>query len=126
MRSAWNDCALDAPNFLQIGGMGLRIVFSGLGEKWGEVGLRGDGGRSFLCGLGRGWRRLGRLPVPIWMQAGKAIALPLSVRLRRYTCIAVARVRRPPCWMVADYETLRMCGSSHPSPTSHHSLRLSK
>lgn len=32
MQSAWNDCALDAPNFLQIGRMGLRISSPGCGN----------------------------------------------------------------------------------------------
>jgi hypothetical protein len=27
MQSAWNDCALDAPNFLQIDEMGLRFFY---------------------------------------------------------------------------------------------------
>jgi hypothetical protein len=53
MRSAWNDCALDAPNFLQISGTGLRVVFSGLEKSGALVSLPGSGGRSFLVRIER-------------------------------------------------------------------------
>ncbi len=41
MRSAWNHCALDARNSLQIGGIDLRIVSSDFEKKWVPVGLWG-------------------------------------------------------------------------------------
>jgi hypothetical protein len=53
MQSAWNHCAPDALNYLQSGGMGLRIVFSGLGKEWGLAGLWGGEGRSFLVRTGQ-------------------------------------------------------------------------
>jgi hypothetical protein len=43
MQSAWNHCAPGAVNYLQNGGMDLRIVFSGL-EKMGLGGLAGRPG----------------------------------------------------------------------------------
>jgi hypothetical protein len=47
MQPAWNHCAPYAHNSLQIGGMDLQIVFSGLGKNgaWGACGA--GGGRSF-------------------------------------------------------------------------------
>jgi hypothetical protein len=65
MQPAWNHCAPDALNSLQIGGIDLRIVLSGLGEKWGLVGLWG-GGRSFLVRTGRG------------LASGRAFAGPMG------------------------------------------------
>jgi hypothetical protein len=53
MQSAWNHCAPDGLNSLQIGGMSLRVVFSGLGEKWGLVGLEG---RRQQDGLNPNWK----------------------------------------------------------------------
>jgi hypothetical protein len=54
MQSAWNDCAPDGPNFLQIGGVGLRIVFGGLGKN----GARWACGATAGLFLGGGWRWL--------------------------------------------------------------------
>jgi hypothetical protein len=53
MQSAWNHCAPDGLNSLQIDGISLRTVFSGLGEKWGLVGLVG---RRQQDGLHANWQ----------------------------------------------------------------------
>ena len=52
MQSAQHHCAPDELNFLQVGGMDLRIVSSGW-EKWGLAGLWSEGGRSFLVRTGQ-------------------------------------------------------------------------
>jgi hypothetical protein len=69
MQSAWNHCAPDALNFLQIGGMGLRIVFSGLGERGGLVGLRGGMAADLIS---RDWVRGLRLSGMNSRPAGQA------------------------------------------------------
>ena len=55
MQPAWNHCAPYAHNSLQIGGMDLQIVFSGLGKNgaWGGA-CGAGGGRSFLVRTRRG------------------------------------------------------------------------